>query len=92
METRVFRKILRFFGWTIATLFVVSIVSTLIALWAYRDISAETLEAKYANDASRFMNIEGVRIHYRDRRTARRTGSSTRACKFCEPAGLGALG
>jgi pimeloyl-ACP methyl ester carboxylesterase len=37
-----------------------------IALWAYRDIPAVELEARYANEASRFINIDGARIHYRD--------------------------
>lgn len=60
------RKFLRFVGWTLATIVLLSVVATLIALWAYQDIPAEALEAKYGNDASRFMNVAGVRMHYRD--------------------------
>lgn len=36
------------------------------ALWVYRDVPAAESEAKYATGASRFIHIEGVRIHYRD--------------------------
>lgn len=36
------------------------------AIWAYRDIPAEVLETRYMSPASRFLNIDGVRIHYRD--------------------------
>jgi pimeloyl-ACP methyl ester carboxylesterase len=56
-------KVLRSIGYTLATL---SLITLVFALWTYRDIPAEVLEAKYTNDASRFMNIDGVRIHYRD--------------------------
>ena len=38
----------------------------MVAAWAYQDIPAATLEAKYANEASRYMNVAGARIHYRD--------------------------
>lgn len=37
-----------------------------VALWAYRDVPAATLEARYAGPASRFITIDGVRFHYRD--------------------------
>ncbi len=33
---------------------------------AYRDVPAATVEAKWANPPSRFIVIDGVRIHYRD--------------------------
>ncbi len=36
------------------------------ALWVYRDIPAERLEAKYAGETSQFIEIDGVRLHYRD--------------------------
>ncbi len=32
----------------------------------FRDIPAAEIESHYANGASRFLNIDGVRIHYRD--------------------------
>jgi pimeloyl-ACP methyl ester carboxylesterase len=37
-----------------------------VALWVYRDILAAELEARYAGPASRFIIIDGVRMHYRD--------------------------
>jgi pimeloyl-ACP methyl ester carboxylesterase len=40
-----------------------------VALWAYRDIPAAELEARYAGPDSRFITIDGVRIHYRDEGT-----------------------
>lgn len=43
-----------------------SLVALAIALWVYRDIPAAELEARYAGPASRFINIDGVRMHYRD--------------------------
>lgn len=36
------------------------------AAWVYRDIPKEVLEAKYANEESEFITIDGARIHYRD--------------------------
>jgi pimeloyl-ACP methyl ester carboxylesterase len=57
---------LRFLGWSLLTLMAVALVSTLWALWAYRDIPAAELEARYATPASKFLNVDGVRIHYRD--------------------------
>jgi pimeloyl-ACP methyl ester carboxylesterase len=59
-------KALRILGYILATVIVVLVAGTLIALWVYRDIPAAELEAKYVGPASRFMNIDGVRIHYRD--------------------------
>ncbi len=59
-------KILRIVGYVLGTFFVALIIGTLIALWVYRDIPADELEAKYAGTASRFMNVDGVRLHYRD--------------------------
>jgi pimeloyl-ACP methyl ester carboxylesterase len=56
------RFILRGLG----ALAVVSLVALAIALWVYRDIPAAELEARYAGPASRFINIDGVRMHYRD--------------------------
>lgn len=45
---------------------VLGIVALAIALWAYRDIPAAELEARYASPASRFLMVDGVRMHYRD--------------------------
>ncbi len=57
---------LRKFGMTLAWLAGLTTVALLIALWAYRDLPAAEAEAKYVNEASRFMHIDGARIHYRD--------------------------
>jgi pimeloyl-ACP methyl ester carboxylesterase len=43
-----------------------ALLALAVALWAYRDIPAATLEARYAGPTSRFMEVDGVRIHYRD--------------------------
>ncbi len=57
---------LRYSGYVLGGIFVTGCIAFLIAAWIYRDIPAEVLEAKYANPASRFLNVDGVRIHYRD--------------------------
>ena len=59
-------KYLRIAGWILGGLVATLAIAFLLAAWAYRDIPAATLEAKYANEASRFMNVAGARIHYRD--------------------------
>jgi pimeloyl-ACP methyl ester carboxylesterase len=59
-------KLLRILGYTFATITVATVIGLCIALWAYRDIPVDRLETKYANHASRFINIDGARIHYRD--------------------------
>lgn len=62
-------KFLRFLGHTLLTLLVLGSAGLGWALWAYRDIPAQVLEAKYAGPASRFINMDGVRLHYRDEGT-----------------------
>ncbi|MDH3977834.1 MAG: alpha/beta hydrolase, partial [Gammaproteobacteria bacterium] len=57
---------LRITGFISLGLLVVLTLSLGVALYAYRDIPAEVLEARYVNEASRFINIDGARIHYRD--------------------------
>ena len=59
-------KVLRIIGTVFASLAFVAVIGFLVAAWIYRDIPAEVLEGKYANEYSRFINIDGVRIHYRD--------------------------
>jgi pimeloyl-ACP methyl ester carboxylesterase len=56
------RIILRSLG----VLAVAGVAAFAVAAWVYRDIPAAELEARYAGPASRFMNIDGVRMHYRD--------------------------
>jgi len=53
-------------GWILGGLIAAVVIAFLVAIWVYRDIPADMLEARYANSASRFMNVAGVRIHYRD--------------------------
>lgn len=59
-------KALRIAGWSLLVLLGAAVLAFLAAAWAYRDIPAERLEARYAGPGSRFMNIDGVRLHYRD--------------------------
>ena len=56
------RVILRGLG-AIAAL---AILALIWALWAYRDHPAQELEAHYARANSKFIEIDGVRIHYID--------------------------
>jgi pimeloyl-ACP methyl ester carboxylesterase len=56
----------RFIRLGLLTLTVLAVAGIAVAVWAYRDIPAEVLEARYAGPASRFITIDGVRMHYRD--------------------------
>lgn len=56
----------RFIGRSLLVLAVLGLVGLGVALWVYRDIPAADLEARYVGPTSRFINIEGVRMHYRD--------------------------
>ena len=57
---------LRYLAWILGGLLAAGAAAFLAAAWVYRDIPAEVLEAKYTSPASRFLNVDGVRIHYRD--------------------------
>jgi pimeloyl-ACP methyl ester carboxylesterase len=46
-----------------ATLAGLTLVATGVALWIYRDIPAAELEAKYLLPQSRFIDLDGVRMH-----------------------------
>lgn len=59
----------RFIVRSLGVLAVAGLVGLGIALWAYRDIPAAELEARYAGPTSRFITIDGVRFHYRDEGT-----------------------
>lgn len=59
-------KWLRYLAYGLAGLAVLAVAAFLVAAWVYRDIPAEVLEAKYSNPSSKFLNVDGVRIHYRD--------------------------
>jgi pimeloyl-ACP methyl ester carboxylesterase len=57
---------LRTIGKALLVLLVIGAIALVVGLWAYRDIPAAELEARYTSPASRFIHIDGVRIHYRD--------------------------
>jgi len=59
-------KALKILAGLLGGLLIFTVVATLIALWAYRDIPQTELQARYGNDESRFMNVAGARLHYRD--------------------------
>lgn len=59
-------KFLRRATWTLLTLSGIYLIAVLVAMWVYRDIPAEELEAKYGTEPSRYMNVAGARVHYRD--------------------------
>ncbi len=59
----------RFIGRSLLVLAMLGLVGLGIALWAYQDIPAAELEARYAGPTSRFITIDGVRFHYRDEGT-----------------------
>jgi pimeloyl-ACP methyl ester carboxylesterase len=50
----------------LGALLVVGALALLYALWAHRDIPAAQLEARYARPNSRFIVLDGVRLHYLD--------------------------
>lgn len=50
----------------LTALALLSAVGIVAGLWAWRDIPAPVLEARYMTTASRFLNVDGVRLHYRD--------------------------
>jgi pimeloyl-ACP methyl ester carboxylesterase len=62
-------KWLRRIGYAVLTMLVIAALALGVALWIYRDIPPAELEARYTSSASRFIHINGVRIHYRDEGT-----------------------
>jgi pimeloyl-ACP methyl ester carboxylesterase len=62
----VIRRIGRWLLRGVVALIVIAAISTLYALWAHRDIPAAELEARYGRAESRFMELDGVRLHYLD--------------------------
>lgn len=54
---------------TLAATLALLLAGLVAALWTYRDIPAPTLETRYAGPASKFINIDGVRIHFSDEGT-----------------------
>ncbi len=63
---RILRLVLLGLAWVVGGLVALVLVAFAIAAWIWRDIPAERLEARYATPASRFAEIDGARVHYRD--------------------------
>jgi pimeloyl-ACP methyl ester carboxylesterase len=59
-------RVARVIGGLILAVVGMGVIALLVALWVYRDIPAAELEARYTTPASKFLNVDGVRIHYRD--------------------------
>ena len=59
-------KILKILGASLLVLVLLAAAGFGAAAWMYCDIPAAELEARYLDDSSRFLNLDGVRIHYRD--------------------------
>lgn len=60
------RRMLRWLGRGLAVLLVLGVVAFGYAALTQRDIPAAVLEARYATPPSKFVVVDGVRIHYRD--------------------------
>lgn len=63
---RILRGLFLALAWTVGGLFALAVIGFAVAAWIWRDIPAEQLEARYGTPASRFAEIDGARIHYRD--------------------------
>lgn len=63
------RSLLRFVGRAAVALALLLALGVVYALWAHRDIPAAELEARYARPESKFIEIDGVRMHYIDQGT-----------------------
>jgi pimeloyl-ACP methyl ester carboxylesterase len=59
-------KVGRFLLRTLGVLVALGVVAVLVSLWAYRDIPASVLEARYGTAPSQFVTVDGLRMHYRD--------------------------
>lgn len=51
--------------WYILASVVAAVVVVPVLLWGHRDIPLEVLKERYANADSRFIDIEGMAVHYR---------------------------
>ena len=63
---RILRGVLLALAWAAGGLIALALIGFAVAAWIWRDIPAEQLEARYGTPASRFAEIDGARIHYRD--------------------------
>ncbi len=59
-------KLLRNLGYAFAIILFAAMIGIGISLWVYRDVPIEFLETSYASQASKFIRIDGTRIHFRD--------------------------
>jgi pimeloyl-ACP methyl ester carboxylesterase len=59
-------RIVRLIGMGLLSVLAIGIVALIAGLLAYRDVPPAELEAKYMSPSSKFINIDGARIHYRD--------------------------
>jgi pimeloyl-ACP methyl ester carboxylesterase len=57
----------KFFKYTV--LAVLSIILGVVLIFGYSDRSVDELKEKYANDQSKFIEIDGIKVHYRDEGT-----------------------
>jgi pimeloyl-ACP methyl ester carboxylesterase len=60
------KKFLRVLGWVLGSIAVLLATGLAIGSVYYRDIPAAELEKKYGNAESKFVMLDGVRMHYRD--------------------------
>ena len=63
---RIIRGLFLTLAWSAGGLIALAVAGFAVAAWVWRDIPPEVLEARYGTPASRFAEIEGARIHYRD--------------------------
>ncbi len=62
-------KALRLLAYVLFALALAGAAVGVESLWTDRDLPVETVDARYSNDASPFMHIDGVRLHIRDEGT-----------------------
>jgi pimeloyl-ACP methyl ester carboxylesterase len=60
------KRVLRWIGYGLGALLALAVVGFALGAWYYRDIPADVLFAKYGNDQSKFIELDGARVHYRD--------------------------
>jgi pimeloyl-ACP methyl ester carboxylesterase len=60
------KKALRILGWILGSIVGLLIIGFVVGAYYYRDIPAAELEKKYGNADSKFVMLDGVRMHYRD--------------------------
>lgn len=56
----------RWLGRIVLALLVIVVAGFAVAAWVYRDIPVAEMERKYGNPGSRYVDVDGVRMHYVD--------------------------